>query len=364
MNKKKIVVLSITTLLLFSIVLASMTPMGVAGIVTKRHYITLTSDLRIVNLYRYTHLFGADKETPVVFIPGWSENHLLFDQSALIGDRSIAKYLAHDEWDVWVVDLRTHDTDGDPGTAAENEELMNKFWDFDRTYVQKDMVAAINFIKSKTGEDSLVLAGHSMGGNIAVAYAELIGQENLAGLITIGTPGKPQQLPEGFGPLFGLFATPDGHVRLLAPNNMDPNNNLVTKLMFADLATYDEGDATEWWLNWNYIGTLNDEPAGVCVDLWWGLDIEKHDHWLDPDGYNYTEHMADITVPFLGVAGDQDELAVLEATTAFFTENLLGSSDQTSLIFENYGHVDLLIGRNAPAEIYPEIRDWLNQRFS
>lgn len=341
----------------------TITVTGTIGIIRKREYWTLTSDLRKVNLYRYDNLCGK-KDVPIILVSGWTENHLIFDSSDSISDRSLARYLAGDMRDVWVVELRTHDTDGDPGTAQENEENMNKFWDLDKTYVKKDMVAAINFIKWITGEESFVIAGHSMGGSIAVAYAELIGQENFAGLLTIGTPVKPVPVPDVFKLLRALYCDEDGQVRLFAPVNFDPNNELVIKLMLADMATYDEGGATEWWLNWQYISTLNDEPAGVCVDLWWGLDSDLHEDWVDPNGYNYSAHLPDITVPVLCIGGLQDEMALPEQVVALCEEDGVSSVDKTLNMFEGFGHVDLLIGKHAPTVIFPVIRDWLNDRFS
>jgi len=332
-----------------------------AGLILKRRYTALTCDLSTIELYRYTHLAGAAKSTPIILVPGWTENHLIYDMNWILG-RSLARDLAHDGWDVWVLNLRTHDIDGDPGTAAENEENMNKYWDFDETYVQKDLVAAVNYVKQKTGEDQVILGGHSMGGMLSAAYAMQVGQGNLAGLITIASPSIPQEVPPAFKLLMALYGTAEGQVRPLAPVNFDPNNQFLIKLMIADMASYDEGGATEWWMNWNYIGTLNDEPAGVCVDLWFGLDIERNEHWVDPDGYDYTEHIPDITVPYLSVAGIQDEMALLPQTQGIY--ELAGSSDKTTLIYDGYGHVDLLIGKNAPTEIYPEIRDWLNARFN
>lgn len=359
--KKRFMILSLILLMLLGS--TPLTPAtGITEEVIQEHHWTLTRDLRVVNLYRYRNPYDT-KLTPIILVPGWTENHLIFDQSELIEDRSIAKYLAKDMRDVWVIDLRTHDTDGDPGTAAENEELMNKYWDFDQTYVQKDLVAAFNYIQWKTGKESFVLGGHSLGGSLAIAYAEMIGQENIAGIMAFASPGKPMPIPPEFKLLRALYCDETGHVKLLAPRNFDPNNADLIRLMFADMASYDEGSATEWWLNWSYMGTLNDEPAGLCADLWWGMDSELHDHWLDPDGYDYTFHMSEITVPFLGVCGIQDEMVPIEQATAFFNDNLLGSSDTTSLVFDGYGHIDIMIGKNAPAEVYPEIRDWLNNRF-
>lgn len=331
--------------------------------VRTRHYRVLTRDFRIVNVYEYYNIYGK-KEVPVIFIHGWTENHLIFDLSAKIRDRSIAKYLAEDMRDVWVVDLRTHDTDGDPGTALENEEKMIKYWDFDKTYVKKDMVEVINFIKRKTGKNKFVLSGHSMGGSISIAYAELIGQENIAGIITFASPGKPTPSPPEFTLLRDIYCDECGHVRLGAPVNFDPNNHRLMKLMLADMATYDEGNATEWWLIWYYAGTLNDEPAGVNCDLLWGMDSNLHENWLDPDGYDYTAHLPDVVVPFLSIVGSQDEMVDPAAVNALCDEGMIGSSDKTCLEFTNYGHVDILIGKNAPSEIFQVVKEWLNTRFS
>ncbi len=73
--------------------------------------------------------------------------------------------------------------------------------------------------------------------------------------------------------------------------------------------------------------------------------------------------MSDVTVPFLGIGGGQDEMVPPEQAEALFAEGLLGSKDKTGIIFDGYGHVDLLIGKRAPNDVYPAVRDCLNTRF-
>ena len=106
--------IAITMLSTISVALADE---GTCCFVVKTSHWTLTSDLRVVNMYRYYNTCGK-KDVPVILVPGWTENHLIFDSSDSISDRSIANYLAEDMRDVWLVELRTHDTDGDPGEVA------------------------------------------------------------------------------------------------------------------------------------------------------------------------------------------------------------------------------------------------------
>jgi esterase/lipase len=70
--------------------------------------------------------------------------------------------------------------------------------------------------------------------------------------------------------------------------------------------------------------------------------------------------MPSITVPYLGIGGLQDELVPVEQAELIYKN--IGSSDKNSKMFENYGHVDLLIGKNDSTEIFLKIAEWLNAR--
>ena len=127
-------------------------------------------------------------------------NHLMFDWDE---QHSLARYLAADGWDVWLLDLRTHDGDGDFFFGSlrgidSDREFINKFWDFDRTYLKIDVVAAVDFVKEETNYEKIILGGHSYGGYLAYAYAQLLGESNLAGIITTGA--SPYATPEAFQP--------------------------------------------------------------------------------------------------------------------------------------------------------------------
>ena len=326
-------------------------------------YNVTTDDGFWIKLIRYCSLEG--RETPILMIPGMFENHLLFDYNE---ERSLARYLANQSWDVWILDLRTHDADGDPHSSWKNEEYMNKCWDLDKTYLDKDVVTAVEFIQDKTkkedGAKKIVFIGHSMGGLLAYAYAELKDQADLAGMITIGSPGKASELKWEFKILqLYLGFTWHGHVYIssLAPYNLDPNNlrfirKIVRAKFFYKAATGPEIQDT-------YIALLDDEPAGAVIDMVYGLDEDwKSGHWWDPQtGYDYTLNLYKINTPFMAIAGDEDTLAKPGDIRAAY-ENV-SSDDKTIKNYTDYGHVDLLLGDNARIDVFPDIAEWLAARY-
>lgn len=158
----------------------------------KEIYIVPTKDKSSITLTRYNNT----RRPSIMFIHGMGCNHKIYDYDE---NHSLAQFLAKDGWDVWMLDLRTHDGDGDflfgklRGIDSDMEFIC-KYWDFDRTYLKIDVVTAIDFIKEKTNNDKIFFSGHSYGGYLAYAYAELFGEENLTDIITTAASGVAMPL--------------------------------------------------------------------------------------------------------------------------------------------------------------------------
>ena len=82
---------------------------------------------------------------------------------------------------------------------------------------------------------------------------------------------------------------------------------------------------------------------------------------------DYSARLGEITTPTLLVAGDGDIMSDVRSTELTFAA--LGSPDKAIMRFgksqghvADYGHCDLVWSRHAPAEIFPPIIDWLDQR--
>ena len=350
---KKVKIYTVLIILILSTLsLTSIAQIENKNQVEKTTYTITTEDDVEINLIRYD-----GTKTPVLMIPGMFENHLIFDFD---NETSLAKYLANEGYDTWVLNLRSHDGDGDPRTESEN---ISKFWDFDQDYLRKDMVAAVDFIKNETGFEKIFLLGHSMGGYLAYAYAELINQSDIAGIVGIAPTGVAYEMDFTMKLLRSIYCrkTIQGEIvpRLFA-KKLDLNNNFIMKLGVKTESFYKF--ETSFEKQRKFINTIDAEPIGVVIDMLYGFDEDYKDgHWWDPQtGYDYTDNLKNITVPIVLIGGKQDVSDKVEDIAETF--NHIGSEDKEIHILDGYGHVDLLLGKNAEQGVYPLVGSWLNLR--
>jgi len=334
---------------------------------TKEVYTIPTADNFEITLTRYI----GHKKPPIILIHGMGGNHLIFDWDK---NHSLARFLAADNWDVWLLDLRTHDGDGDflfgklRGLDSDRE-YMNRYWDFDRTYLKKDVVAAVEFVKEKTKQDKIILGGQSYGGYLAYAYAELIGENDLAGIITTGA--SPYANPEDFQPSFSemnnygfylgekAFVRPFGHpYTTWAKYQIDYyiKNFQTAETLFCK-------DTTSEFIQKDICYCGDNEPAGVWVDIYFGKNPRKYDgHWVDPQTlYDYSANLHKITVPIIFIAGENDLQD--PSDDVYKAYESVSSEYKKFLEFDDHSHLDLVLGDDAKDLIFPEITDWLNSIF-
>ena len=311
-------------------------------------YHVRTPDGVYIGLYRY-----ENSGTPLLLIPGMFENHLIFD----FPSKSFARFLYNKGFDVWILDLRSHDGDGDP---LFDREHIEKNWDFDNTYLKKDLVTAISFVKNETGR-KIVIIGHSMGGYLGYAYLEVYSDENVSALVTIGSSGvayrtdlitKILRLPYGMKIGNRVF------VSRFSPAYLDLNNNFLFRCGVRSECFHNF--KTSFKISRRFILALDREPAGVVVDMMYGFDKNlKNGHWVDPQTfYDYTENLSKINVPVLLIAGSKDLSDSAENIQKTF--DMIGSGNKTLYIIPDYGHVDLLLGKNVEVDVYIKIKDWLD----
>ena len=149
-----------------------------------RVYSVQTNDGFSITLTRYV----GTKRPSILLIHGMGCNHKIFDVDQ---NHSLARFLNTNGWDVWLLDLRTHAGDADFWFGRirgldSDREFICRYWDFDRTYLQEDVVAGVSFVLNASQYNQIILGGHSYGGYLAYAYAERIGQQHLAGILTSG----------------------------------------------------------------------------------------------------------------------------------------------------------------------------------
>ncbi len=326
----------------------------------KENYTVPTDDGSSITLIRYV----GSKRPSLMLVPGICSNHYCFD---LDDNHSLAKFLNARDWDVWMLDARTHDGDGDfyfgslRGLESDRERI-NRYWDLDNTYLKKDVVTAAEFIKQASQNGKFFIIGHSLGGYLAYAYAELVRQDDLAGIITLGSSAKanPFVNPWYLDHFFGFRIGKRAYVRPFGLPYVHSTKSAIDKTKNLPVPGQYYENTTSMAVRENISYRHDDEAAGLWVDMMLGRDPRYYSgHWVDPQTlYDYTAHLSKITVPFLVIAGDEDTSD--PKADIFATYQNVSSEIKRYVNISGYAHMDLILGDTANIRVFPEITDWLD----
>ncbi len=327
---------------------------------SKQVYQIRTSDGFKVTLTRYE----GEKRPSLMLVHGMCCNHLFLDWDQ---NHSLARYLAAQGWDVWMLDLRTHDGDGDfrfgnlRGLHS-SPEYINRFWDLDRTYLKKDVVAAIQFIQNKADSQKIVFMGHSMGGYLAYMYAEIMDQDDLAGIVALSSSAKANGFVDKWMQDF-KFGFRVGKRAFVHPfffkSSAHISKYYIDSTLDVDHPGYYFGNTTSKAVRDAISYYRDDEPAGVWVDMMQGRDPRYYGgDWVDAQTlFDYTAHLGDIKVPFLAIAGDKDTSDPM--VDVYDCYQRVGSMMKTFVNISDYGHMDIILGDDANVRVFPHIITWL-----
>ncbi len=126
---------------------------------------------------------------PLLLVHGFSQNRLTWTSGEFV------KNMIFFGVDIHILELRGHGRSSRDFQIRLHQEQerplpsdINYEWDID-SYFLYDIPAAIKGVKEKTGFKKIFYCGHSMGGMLGYCYAT-IHQEDLFGLITIGSPAE------------------------------------------------------------------------------------------------------------------------------------------------------------------------------
>ena len=77
----------------------------------------------------------------------------------------------------------------------------------------------------------------------------------------------------------------------------------------------------------------------------------------DEEGNGKIVNLKNITMPFLNVVAQKDDLVAPSSSKAL--NDALTESKDKSIIEFNSGHVGLMIGKNAHKELWPKVGKWI-----
>jgi polyhydroxyalkanoate synthase len=292
---------------------------------------------------------GEGTRAPVLLVHGFGQNRYTWHLPA----RSFSNYLARAGFDVFNLDLRGHGRSRHFG-AVRCRGVED--------YVREDLPAAVEEVQALSGGRPVWLVGHSLGGLVAYGAAPTLAGA-VAGVASIGSPYHFTRgsLTLGAASLFfrGLAMAPLPN----APLPMAPVGMAMRFLRrFAESPLYPlplrgwHAGSCEPHVLEQYLELAFDRAAvSEMVDMFgWAAKGRFGDREAD-----YGARFEKMDLPLLVVAGANDDLAPPASVRPGFT--LSRSTDKTYRQVP-LGHIDLIVGRDAPLMTWSLVCQWMEKR--
>jgi pimeloyl-ACP methyl ester carboxylesterase len=295
----------------------------------------------------------------VLLIHGYGQNRYAWH----LPSRSFANHLAAAGFDVWNVDLRGQGRSRLVG--AQSPHAL-------REYIEEDMPRAIDEIVDTTGRPDMFLVGHSLGGLLSYATAPLM-ERTIRGVVTIGSPylftrGSTTlrvlaSLAAGLekvGVRVGQEAIP---LKLVAKSMQAARRYLESPLYPLGLRGWHAGAIEPEILAEHLDQAFDSASVQVMLTMFgwsqsaFGSDIGEEASRRD--GLTYAERFERCRVPLLVIAGTGDDMAPPASVEPAY---LRSNSPDKSYRELPLGHIDLLVGTDAPKTTWLIVERWLRDR--
>lgn len=286
---------------------------------------------------------GPARRLPVLLVHGLAVNGRFLDFG---GRHSLSAFLAAAGFDCFAVDLRGH---------GGSRRGPSRDWCFD-DYLRQDLPAALAAVARATGAPRVLLLGHSQGALLSLVTAA----ERPAVVAGVVALAGPARLGPGHLALVRLAFALRSWARLLARMVAPFTGYLHPRPAQASINTRN----VERSVLQHFLATaVENVSRGVAAQL---LDWMASGRFASRDGaVDYRALLGAARAPALFVAAELDGLAPPAAVRAGHDAwggprawILASAAEGYSA---DYGHGDLVFGRRAPEEIYPKLREWLEE---
>lgn len=340
-----------------------------------------TADDWTLHVSRYKPQRLSPKRSPVILCHGLSHNNTFWDIAPSI---SLARYLQRRGFDVWSVSLRGAGQSTKPnlsqlkqlfrlnvsvfnpeGLLHRRPALIRMNWTVD-DHIDHDVPALLDYVCERTGHRQVHWIGHSMGAMIMFAYLTEYDQRPINSFIGIAGP-MYQVRPAN--DVLEMMANQTDFV--LIANSITGTNlraifgTVVGHLIGStpvDRLFFNDANIAPGILNLFYHQCEEDISPGQLDQL---IRFLTAGHFVSHDGkIDYTEQIGRIKTPVLQVVGQLDNMA----NPGFVAEihDRLKVADKQLRMFgringysADYGHDDIIIGRNAKSEVFGVLHKWL-----
>jgi polyhydroxyalkanoate synthase len=302
----------------------------------------------------YPHEVAAPTRAAVLLVHGFGQNRYTWHTSR----RSFANFLASEGFDVFNLDLRGR------GRSRRFGALQDTILD---DYIREDVPAAVRTVLRISNHSKVYLVGHSMGGIISYAVAVSTMRDEVEGVVSFGSPyrfGLGSRFLAFVGPLLygarltGIFdRNPPIPIRRLGAHMVKRSWLWDNPLVPIPMRPWHPRSMEPEILAENLSAAFEHTRVAIALGLV-GLGSESalksHDGLND---YGLAFELAD--KPLLVIAGTRDALAPPASVRPVYDRSR--SADKTYREFP-LGHIDMLLGRDAPQLVWPLVKTWLVSR--
>ena len=295
---------------------------------------------------------GGGTRGVVLLVHGFGQNRYAWH----LPSRSFANYLARAGYDVFNLDLRGHGRSRHFGSRRSKSVA---------DYVEEDLPIAIEEVQQIAGRRKVFVVGHSLGG--LVTYAAAPGLDGALG--GIASFGSPYHFGRGSTSLTAIAT----FVRTVNVLRLKPNPPVPLKAVGLTMVAFRRlAESPLYPIPWRGWRKGSMEPHVLTEHLRMAFDraglaeLAELFDWAAQKRFggresDYGERFEKLDLPLLVVAGTHDDLAPPEGVHPGFARS--GSSDKTYRALP-LGHIDLLVGREAPKSSWVVLSDWLGARSS
>jgi polyhydroxyalkanoate synthase subunit PhaC len=294
---------------------------------------------------------GGGARGPVLLVHGFGQNRYAWH----LPSRSLANHLARAGFDVFNLDLRGHGRSRQMGAR-----MAHRIAD----YVREDLPIAVAEVQRHVGGRPVFLVGHSLGGLVCYAAAPELG-DSIAGVASIGSPYHFTRGSRALGGLRMVFraASLAQVTKANVPLFMSPWGMIMRATRRVAESKFYPIPLRGW-----HAGSLEPEVFEQHLRLAFDRgsigELATLFDWATErrfggSGFDFDTRFEAMDLPLLVVAGANDDLAPPASVRPAFARSV--AKDKTYRAVP-LGHIDLLVGREAPSLTWEVVTAWLSAR--